>query len=114
MSKKYYIQNMAWGWFMGGFILYLSWNDNFRYETALFIIVFFGLILYPLAKWCVELFFLKFTTREFWNRGLFIDTPGKMGGLAMYYGTVFLLSIPITITFIITVLIKRLLKNSAV
>ena len=108
MNKQYYIQNMCWGWVMGGFLLYLSWNDKFKYETALFIMVFFGFILYPLAKWAVEYFFLKFTTREFWNSGLFIDTPGKMGILAMYYGTVFLLSIPITFIFIMTVFIKRL------
>ncbi len=109
MSKQYYFQNMCWGWFMGGFILYLSWNDNFKYENILLVVVFLGVVLYPLAKWIVESFFLTFTTREFWNRGLFMDTAGKMGLLAIYSGTVFLLSIPIIMIFMITLFIKRLL-----
>lgn len=111
MSKQYYIQNMCWGWFFSLLNLYLSWNDNFKYKIILFFIAIAGFILYPFAKWSIEWFVLKFTTREFWNRGLFMDTPAKMGGLAIYYGTVFLLAIPITIIFIIIVFIKRLLNK---
>ncbi|EGS4262585.1 colicin transporter [Salmonella enterica] len=111
MNKKYYIQNMCWGWIIGGIVLYLSWDDNFKFRGVSLFICLFGIILYPLAKWGIEWFFLKFTTREFWNSGFFIDTPGKMGLLAIYSGTVFLLSIPITIILIITVLIKRLLNK---
>lgn len=108
MNKKYYIQNMCWGWFMGGFILYLSRGNDVKYKMLFFTASIFGSVLYPLSKWCVEWFFLKFTTREFWNS---IDTPGKAGMLAMYYGTVFLLSIPITVIFIVIISIKRLLKK---
>lgn len=111
MSKKYYIQNMCWGWFIGSCVLYLSLGDDVKYKTAYLIIAIYGIALFPLSKWVIEWFFLKFTTREFWNSGLFIDTPGKMGLLAMYHGAVFLLSIPITIIFIIIIYIKRLLNK---
>lgn len=111
MSKQYYIQNMCWGWFMGGFILYLSWGDDIKYKTAYLIIAVYGIILFPLSKWVIECFFLKFTTREFWNRGVFMDTPGKMGGLAIYHGTVFLFSIPITLFLLLGLLVKKLLNK---
>ena len=53
----------------------------------------------------------KLTAREFWNRGLFMDTPGKMGGLAIYHGTVFLFSIPITLFLLLGLLVKKLLNK---
>lgn len=115
MTKKYYIQNMCWGWVISLWLLYLSWGDEFKYKTTLLVIIFTGFILYPFAKWCIEYFFLQFTTREFWNSGFFIDTPGKMGLLAIYSCSTFLLSIPITIIFIFIFIfifiriIKRLL-----
>lgn len=65
MSKQYYIENMCWGWFMGGVHLYLYWGEEFRYQALLYIVVICGIVLYPLSKWAVEWFFLKFTTREF-------------------------------------------------
>lgn len=111
MNKKYYIQNMCWGWIMGGIVLYLVRGDDVKYKMLFFIVSIFGIVLYPLAKWCVEWFFLKFTTRDFWNSGFFMDTPGKAGGVAIYEGSVFILSIPITIIFIITVITKMLLNK---
>ncbi|EMT6574030.1 colicin E1 family microcin immunity protein [Providencia rettgeri] len=108
MNKKYYIQNMGWGWFMGALLLYSYLGSELKYKSLILFISVIGIIIYPFAKWAVESFFLMFTTREFWNRGLFMDTAGKAGGLAVYGGVVFLLSIPITLIFIITVLIRRL------
>ncbi|WP_193016246.1 colicin E1 family microcin immunity protein [Proteus sp. FME41] len=108
VTKQYYINNMCWGWFIGLCFLYLSWNDEFRYKNIYLIINIYGTIFFPVSKWAVESFFLGFTTREFWNRGLFSDTAGKAGGLALYSFIVFLLSIPITIIFILFVLVKRL------
>ena len=40
-----------------------------------------------------------------------MDTPGKMGGLAIYYGTVFLFSIPITLFLLLGLLVKKLLNK---
>lgn len=111
MSKQYYIQNMCWGWFYGATTIFLFFDSDIKEYTFLmfFVVSIIGIVLYPLAKFAVESFFLKFTTREFWNKGLFMDTAGKAGGLAVYGGVIFLLSIPITMVFIITIFIKRLL-----
>ncbi|HFL8902259.1 TPA: colicin E1 family microcin immunity protein, partial [Escherichia coli] len=49
------------------------------------------MVLYPVAKWYIEDTALKFTRPDFWNSGFFTDTPGKMGLLAVYTGTVFIL-----------------------
>nr|WP_252341803.1 hypothetical protein [Escherichia coli] len=51
---------------------------------------------------------MKFTRPHFWNSGFFADTPGKMGLLAVYTGTVFILSLPLTLIYILSVIIKRL------
>lgn len=111
ITKQYYIKNMCWGWFIGLCFLYLFWNDEFRYKTIYLIINIYGTIFFSVSKWAVESFFLKFTTREFWNKGLFMDTPGKMGGVAVYHGVVFLLTIPITIIYVMVLLMKDCLLN---
>lgn len=107
MNKKYYIQNMGWGWFMGALLLYSYLGSELKYKSLMLFISVAGIVIFPFAKWAVESFFLMFTTREFWDRGLFMDTPAKMGGLALYHGFIFCLSIPITITLVITIFIKR-------
>ncbi|MBG3079000.1 colicin transporter [Proteus mirabilis] len=70
-----------------------------------------GIGLYPLSKFAVESFFLIFTTREFWKRGLFMDTPAKLGGIALYQGIVFLLSLPIVLIFALATSMKRWLAK---
>ncbi|MCO8049898.1 colicin transporter [Proteus penneri] len=107
ITKQYYIKNMYWGWFIGALFLYSCLEYELKYESLILLISIAGIVLYPLAKWGIECFFLQFTTREFWNRGLFLDTAGKAGGLALYSFIVFLLSIPITMIFILFVLVKR-------
>ncbi len=111
MSKQYYIQNMCWSWFIGALFLYSCLDSELKYKHLILLISISGIGLYPLSKWAAEWLFLKFTTREFWNRGLFMDTPGKMGGLAIYYGTVFLFSIPITLFLLLGLLVKKLLNK---
>ncbi len=111
VTKKYYIQNMCWGWFYTSILFYYCWNDSFKYRLTFLLLSIFGFIFYPVAKWITEYFFLKFTTPEFWKSGFFIDTPGKTGLLAIYGCSIFLLSLPIIIIFIITILIKRLPKK---
>ncbi len=58
--------------------------------------------------WYIEDTALKFTRPDFWNSGFFADTPGKMGLLAVYTGTVFILSLPLSMIYILSVIIKRL------
>lgn len=99
VTKKYYIQNMCWGWFYTSVFFYYCWNDNFKYRLIFLLLSIFGFIFYPVAKWITEYFFLKFTTPQFWKSGFFIDTPGRTGLLAIYGCSVFLLSLPIIIIF---------------
>ena len=99
---------MCWGWFMGGFILYLSWGDDFKYQTLILVVSLFGVFMYPISKWVVEDLFLRFTTKEFWNKGLFMDTAGKSGVLAIYSGIVFIFTIPILMLYLVIVFVKRL------
>ncbi len=100
---------MFWGWFIGILLIYSCLDNDIReYKwLSLFIISIIGIGLYPLAKFAVESFFLTFTTREFWNRGLFMDTPAKMGLLALYEMFIFLFSLPITLIYLLVLFIKR-------
>ncbi|NBN87070.1 colicin transporter [Proteus sp. G2300] len=108
MNKKYYVNNMFWGFFILAIHVILSWEELRLGDGFLWLFMsIINAILYPFAKWAVECFFLKFTTREFWNKGWFIDTPGKKGILALYSIMVFIFAIPISILYIITILVKK-------
>lgn len=44
MNRKYYLNNMWWGWFMGGYTLYIyvtisfsHWRDYKRYYVLVFL-----------------------------------------------------------------------------
>ncbi len=87
MNRKYYFNNMWWGWVTGGYMLYMSWDYDFKYRLLFWCISLCGMVLYPVAKWYIEDTALKFTRPDFWNSGFFTDTPGKMGLLAVYTGT---------------------------
>ncbi|CTC94126.1 Colicin-Ia immunity protein [Shigella sonnei] len=83
MNRKYYFNNMWWGWVTGGYMLYMSWDYDFKYRLLFWCISLCGMVLYPVAKWYIEDTALKFTRPDFWNSVFFADTPGKMGLLAM-------------------------------
>lgn len=108
LNRKYYFNNMWWGWVTGGYMLYMSWDYDFKYRLLFWCISLCGMVLYPVAKWYIEDTALKFTRPDFWNSGFFADTPGKMGLLAVYTGTVFILSLPLSMIYILSVIIKRL------
>ena len=108
MNRKYYFNNMWWGWVTGGYMLYMSWDYDFKYRLLFWCISLCGMVLYPVAKWYIEDTALKFTRPDFWNSGFFADTPGKMGLLAVYTGTVFILSLPLSMIYILSVIIERL------
>ncbi len=107
MNRKYYFNNMWWGWVTGGYMLYMSWDYDFKYRLLFWCISLCGMVLYPVAKWYIEDTALKFTPLHFWNSGFFADTPGKMGLLAVYTGTVFILSLPLSLIYILSVIIRQ-------
>lgn len=41
MNRKYYFNNMWWGWVTGGYMLYMSWDYDFKYR--LLVLVYFSL-----------------------------------------------------------------------
>jgi len=102
---------MLWGWFISGVFLYQTWGAEFKQKPFVIFVIFAGAVLFPLSKWVVEFFSLKFTSRDFWSRGLFIDTPAKMGLIAMYHGFVFVFSVPIVALYFFIALIKMLMKK---
>ncbi len=57
MNKKYYIQNMCWGWFMGDLFLYSYLGSELKYKSLMLFISVVGIIIFPFAKWAVESFF---------------------------------------------------------
>lgn len=108
MSKKYYIYN-----FFGGllcFIIHLMiyWDEIKSGDGVVFLfIALINTALFPFSKRLIENIALKYTKRDFWNRGFFMDTPGKMGGVALYYLFCFIFSIPFAIIFITYYYIKK-------
>ncbi|AXD64857.1 colicin transporter (plasmid) [Salmonella enterica] len=77
-------------------MLYMSWDYDFKYRL-LFWCISLRNGLYPVAKWYIEDTALKFTRPDFWN-SVFADTR-KMGLLAVYTGTVFILSLPLSMIY---------------
>lgn len=52
-------------------MLYMSWDYDFKYRLLFWCISLCGMVLYPVAKWCIEDTVLKFTRPDFWNSGFF-------------------------------------------
>ena len=42
MNRKYYFNNMWWGWVTGGYMLYMSWDYDFKYRIT--VLVYFSLL----------------------------------------------------------------------
>lgn len=47
MNRKYYFNNMWWGWVTGGYMLYMSWDYDFKYRLLFWCISLCGMVLYP-------------------------------------------------------------------
>ncbi|UDN38098.1 colicin E1 immunity protein [Proteus sp. NMG38-2] len=64
-------------------------------------------IFFPFSKMITEKFVLKYTTKKFWNTGLFINTPAKHGGIALYHLLCFIFSIPFSAIYLALHFIKN-------
>ncbi|WP_425270682.1 colicin E1 family microcin immunity protein [Pantoea wallisii] len=68
----------------------------------------FNTFLYPFSKEMVETIALKYTTREYWHRGIWYDTPAKNPVYATYYIFCYLIAIPASaVYFLMTVFSKK-------
>lgn len=95
MTRKYYIHNMFWGYFMAVCILYASYGDN---EPKIIALRIFGLasaILFPFSRFLIEKTALRYTKKEFWETGFFKDGVPKTYLMTLYLIFIFMTSIPI-------------------
>lgn len=106
--KKYYINNIPNCIVL--FIVYwvVWWREigNGYYFIYLFIMLI-SLSLFPMAKLLIESIALKYTTREFWNRGFFLDSPGRMSIIMVYDWICFAVAIPLGVICIIYFRMKK-------
>lgn len=107
MTKKYYINNMFLGYFMMFVMIYLNYNDHTIESLLMLILSIPSAIFFPFSKMITEKFVLKYTTKKFWNTGLFINTPAKHGGIALYHLFCFIFSIPFSAIYIALHFIKN-------
>lgn len=107
MKREYYLKNIYIGLFFLCVYLIKEWGELFDRDTILFIFVIVSCFLTPFSKYFIELIASKLTTRDFWNTGIFIDTPGKMGGFALYYLFCFVAAIPLSIIYLIFSIFKK-------
>ena len=107
MTKSYYIKNAALGmllFFITAIIMRDATIDISQNSRLIFLAVC-G-ILFPSAKFTIESFALKFTSKTFWTTGFFENDTGMQGIKAIYFLICFTLAIPLSIIFFIMMLSK--------
>ena len=102
MTLKYWLKSSLYGGLCFAITIYLLLE---RPQTALvqqlMVLALFSFLLFPFAKSAVERVVLRYTTREDWMTGMFIETPMKSGLYAMYYLALFAVSIPLGLIYLI-------------
>ncbi|CAI1546938.1 Colicin E1 (microcin) immunity protein [Serratia quinivorans] len=102
MTKAFYLKYLVYGSLWGCLAAYIYYS-GFNHGHSIGMYLMFGLsaVLFPLAKCLIETLALKYTTREFWTRGLLVETPAKNGLYAMYHMVCFIFSIPLGIVYLL-------------
>ena len=105
MTRKYYSQNLLLGALLAAISFYVWSEHDDRYvAAAIFSVV--NAALFPFSILLLESIALKYTSREFWSRGFFVDTPQKSGLYALYHLFVFILALPFALIYLICTVIK--------
>lgn len=107
MSKKYYIQNMFWGYFIVIGIFYSLWGIEKDYKLIVLAISAMSGFLYPFSKFLIEKIAIKHTGKSFWHKGLFKDGVPKTKMMLFYYIFCLLLAIPLGVACILIELKNR-------
>lgn len=108
MDRKYYLKNIPWSAFFLFIVIY-QWCV-YPESPLLNILLLWAIVsffLYPFAKKTIELVAEKFTSREFWYRGMFKETIGKNGLYIIYYALCFSLSIPVCLICLLFLMGKK-------
>ncbi len=97
MTRKYYVNNMFWGYFMAVCVFYFSFGDHETKMIYLQIISALSAILFPFARYLIQKIAFKYTEKNFWETGVFRDGVPKTYLLTMYNILCFFISIPLGI-----------------
>lgn len=98
MTKSLYFKNIIIGVIIFLIISIVFMKDHDSLRLKLFWV--FSLVntfFFPIAKMSVEKIALKFTTKDFWHRGILADDIGKNGIYAIYWLFCFIFAIPLSI-----------------
>ncbi|QHM74072.1 colicin E1 family microcin immunity protein [Mixta intestinalis] len=104
MTKSVYWKSQLWGipCFLLSLYYVFRFHERFNLSTELCVIIaVLSLILYPFSKSGLEKLALQFTSREFWHRGLFVDTVGKNPICVLYYMLCFVIALPVGLIYLI-------------
>lgn len=101
MTLKYYLKNIFWAGFILACVIYNFLREQ-QNTTWLILLIFsiFNFILYPYSKLAIETLTLKFTSRDFWHKGVLMETPAKNGVYVIYYLFCFVVAIPFGLPFL--------------
>lgn len=104
MDLKYYLQNLLIGFVLSACFIFIWFND----KEWIYLISFFSIIsafLFPFSRRFLEMIALSFTKKEFWSKGIFVDTAPKSGLYALYYIFVFVFSLLFSVFYFVNVYI---------
>ncbi|OPG68514.1 hypothetical protein B1219_30665 [Pseudomonas ogarae] len=102
MDRKYYVTNLVWGVMMFCVCACAWYSLPGKGESVLSKeVLFYGMsaMLYPLSKKFIEDVALGFTSKEFWNKGLFKESTAKNSMYVMYYAFCYIAAIPLSTMF---------------
>ncbi|GLR10198.1 hypothetical protein COO59_05790 [Mixta theicola] len=111
MTLHYYLRNILIGVLCLVAIGYKLLNspDDLKHQLMLSHAIISSL-LFPFSKLTVETMALKFTTKDFWHRGLFKEDIGKNGLYAIFWVFCFYFAIPLSIVFLL--IVKKTTRQS--
>lgn len=108
MTVGSYFKCLPWAAFILSVVLYNLYLEPdslmWRVLSGISVISF---LLYPVSKMAIERFALVYTKREFWSRGIFMETPAKNPVYVLYYLFCFIMAIPAGLIFLIIFLFMK-------
>ena len=100
MTQKYYLQNLLLGALLAAIFFYGWYEHNDRFAAvAIFSAV--NAVFFPLSRLLLESVALKYTRRDMWLRGFFVETPAKSGLYAIYFLFLFIFALPFALIYVI-------------
>lgn len=104
----YYFRNIHWGLIIYLIAVYLMREDfDEPNGKVLLISLLINCLLFPFAKKAIEEVALKFSTRESWMTGVYVETPMKNGIYAIYYMAVFIAAFPVSVAYLLYSLTRK-------